>query len=57
MLDNTEALEIYLQGLVKSKKELPPGVFPDKMPSLKRSSRDTAVAVDKGVKKVRFADH
>ena len=26
MLDNTEALEIYLQGLVKSKKELPPGV-------------------------------
>ena len=52
MLEDTQALEVYLQGLVKSKKELPPSDLPQPG-SRKRAASPVATS---SVKRGRFAD-
>jgi hypothetical protein len=33
VVEDTTALDVYLRSLIKSKKELPPGAYPDDSPS------------------------
>ena len=56
MLEDTQALEVYLQGLVKSKKELPPGVFPSDLPQSSSRKRAASPVATSPVKRVRFAE-
>jgi hypothetical protein len=60
VVEDTNALDVYLRSLLKSKKELPPGAYPDDTPDTRkrghsRSPSRAEVAVPApSSKRVRF---